>query len=304
MRTLTTIDDLRLELDAARLSGRSIGLVPTMGALHEGHLSIVDRSVRENGVTVVTVFVNPTQFRPGEDLDAYPRQLELDIALASERGADFLFAPSSSEIYPPDHSTSVATSGVTEVLCGAPEQRGHEHFDGVTTVVAKLFNIVQANRAYFGQKDAQQVAVIRRMARDLNFRTEVIACPTVRDADGLALSSRNAYLSAEQRIQALALSRALRSAADAVAAGETRSAALTADARAILDATDVQEYFEIVDPDTLERVETISAPALALVCARVGETRLIDNMLLVPEPVQNESTNPHTPPSEVRAVGL
>lgn len=278
--TVTTLEELRLELDAARLSGRSIGLVPTMGALHEGHLSLVDRSVAENGLTVVTIFVNPTQFRPGEDLDAYPRQLADDVALATERGADLIFAPPVEEVYPDGFATKVAVTGVTETLCGAPERRGHEHFDGVTTVVAKLFNMVQADRAYFGQKDAQQVAVIRRMARDLNFRTEVIACPTVREADGLALSSRNAYLTADERPRALALVNALRAAQAALLSGETGAATLVEIAREKLAQADSIEYFELVDPDTLEAVSTVDGPVLAVTAARVGRTRLIDNMLL------------------------
>lgn len=294
MRTLTTLDDLRAELDLARLSGRSIGLVPTMGALHEGHLSLVDRSVAENGITVVTIFVNPTQFRPGEDLEAYPRQLQDDIALASERGADFVFAPPVQEVYPEGYASTVSVLGITETLCGAPERRGHEHFDGVTTVVAKLFNMVQADRAYFGQKDAQQVAVIRRMATDLNFRTKVIACPTVREADGLALSSRNAYLAAEDRPRALALSKALRSVAGALADGQHDSATLSAIARDELSITDSIEYFELVDPDTLEPVTTVERPVLAVTAARIGKTRLIDNLLLEPNasPVSTQPTNP------------
>jgi pantoate--beta-alanine ligase len=282
MLTLTTLDDLRAELDLARMTGRSIGLVPTMGALHEGHLSLVDRSVAENGVTVVTIFVNPTQFRPGEDLEAYPRQLQDDIALASERGADIVFAPPVQEVYPNGYASTVSVLGITETLCGAPERRGHEHFDGVTTVVAKLFNMVQADRAYFGQKDAQQVAVIRRMAQDLNFRTKVIACPTVRETDGLALSSRNAYLSADDRVRALALSKALRSVAGALSDGQRDAAALCAIAREELAVTDSIEYFELVDPDTLEPVTTVERPVLAVTAARVGKTRLIDNLLLEP----------------------
>jgi pantoate--beta-alanine ligase len=301
MRTLTTLDDLRAEVDAARLSGRSIGLVPTMGALHEGHLSLIARSSAENGCTVVTVFVNPTQFRPGEDLDAYPRQLEVDIALASERGADIVFAPDCDEIYPEGFNTSIGVRGITETLCGAPERRGHEHFDGVTTVVAKLFNMVQADRAYFGQKDAQQVAVIRRMAIDLNFRTEVIACPTVREADGLALSSRNAYLSSEDRVRALSISRALRSAQAALEDGQRDAAALASIAREELAVTDSIEYFELVDPNTLEAVTTIERPVLAAVCVRVGTTRLIDNLLLDPFPAAAEVPQiPATAPQAAR----
>ncbi len=289
-----TLAELRATLDAARAEGRSVGLVPTMGALHEGHLSLVDRSVAENDLTVLTVFVNPTQFRPGEDLDAYPRQLENDIALATERGADLVFAPSVNEVYPEGFSTSVAVSGITETLCGAPERRGHEHFDGVTTVVAKLFNMVGADRAYFGQKDAQQVAVIRRMARDLNVRTSIVACPTVREADGLALSSRNAYLSESDRPRALCLSRALRVAAAALAAGNADAAELSALALAELNDADSVEYFELVDPDSLQPVTTVDRPVLAAVCARVGDTRLIDNTLLVPSPASAETPDPNS----------
>lgn len=294
--TVTTLDELRLALDTARLSGRSIGLVPTMGALHEGHLSLIDRSVAENGFTVITIFVNPTQFRPGEDLDAYPRQLEIDVALASERGADLIFAPAASEVYPEGFATNVAVRGITETLCGAPEQRGHEHFDGVTTVVAKLFNMVQADRAYFGQKDAQQVAVIRRMARDLNFRTQVIACPTVREADGLALSSRNAYLSEADRPRALALSKALRATESAINDGETDVGVLRARALEILSETDRVEYFELVDPDSLTPLNVIDGPVLAVTAARVGKTRLIDNLLL-----QNQSQSTQTEPAPAAA---
>lgn len=301
MRALTSLAELRAELDAVRLSGRSIGLVPTMGALHEGHLSLIDRSVAENGCTVVTIFVNPTQFRPGEDLDSYPRQLEIDLALASERGADFVFAPPVEEVYPDGFATKIATSGITETLCGAPEHRGHQHFDGVTTVVAKLFNIVQADRAYFGQKDAQQVAVIRRMATDLNFRTEVIACPTVREADGLALSSRNAYLSAEERVRALALVAALRRVAAEHADGETSPDALREAAFAELAPTDSVEYFELVDPDTLAPVATINCPVLAVVAARVGQTRLIDNMLIASP---SHSQTPHPTPAAAQPAGI
>lgn len=297
MRTLTTLDALRAELDGVRLSGRSIGLVPTMGALHEGHLSLIDRSTSENGFTVVTVFVNPTQFRPGEDLDAYPRQLERDVALAAGRGADIVFAPSPEEVYPDGYATTIATSGITEALCGSPERRGHQHFDGVTTVVAKLFNMTQADRAYFGQKDAQQVAVIRRMARDLNFRTTIVACPTVREADGLALSSRNVYLGTDERPRALALSRSLQQTATAIAAGERRAAVLIDAAIRTLAATDHVEYFELVNPDTLTQVNVVDGPVLAAVCARVGDTRLIDNMLLTPSPIAIHPTTPAPRPA-------
>lgn len=294
-QTVTTLESLRAELDAARAIGHSIGLVPTMGALHAGHLSLIDRSVAENGLTVVTIFVNPTQFRPGEDLDAYPRQLETDVAMAAEHGAAIVFAPPVEEVYPEGFATGVAVGGITELLCGSPTQRGHAHFDGVTTVVAKLFNMVGAERAYFGQKDAQQVAVIRRMARDLNFRTEIVACPTVREPDGLAMSSRNGYLTPEQRPRALALSSALRAVESAVLEGTTnRVADLEAIAARELAPVDEVLYFELVDPDTLEPVSDVSGPTLAAVAAKVGDTRLIDNLLLEPVPTQQvPSPIPH-----------
>lgn len=298
MKTIATVAELRDQLDLARAQGHSIGLVPTMGALHKGHLSLIDRSVAENGFTVVTIFVNPTQFRPGEDLDAYPRQLQRDQALASERGADIVFAPPVEQVYPDGFATGVTVSGITQQLCGAPEHRGHEHFDGVTTVVAKLFNMAGADRAYFGQKDAQQVAVIRRMARDLDFRVQIIACPTVREPDGLALSSRNAYLSPEDRDRAVALSRALQAVSGALAAGQNDATELRQAALAELADVDEVEYFEIVNPDTLAPVLTVSTPSLAVVAARVGTTRLIDNLVLQPRTVAEHSPSNTNPTSQ------
>lgn len=298
MKTIATVAELRDQLDLARAQGHSIGLVPTMGALHKGHLSLIDRSVAENGFTVVTIFVNPTQFRPGEDLDAYPRQLQRDQALASERGADIVFAPPVEQVYPDGFATGVTVRGITQQLCGAPEHRGHEHFDGVTTVVAKLFNMAGADRAYFGQKDAQQVAVIRRMARDLDFRVQIIACPTVRELDGLALSSRNAYLSPEDRDRAVALSRALQAVSGALAAGQNDATELRQAALAELADVDEVEYFEIVNPDTLAPVLTVSTPSLAVVAARVGTTRLIDNLVLQPRTVAEHSPSNTNPTSQ------
>lgn len=298
MKTIATVAELRDQLDLARAQGHSIGLVPTMGALHKGHLSLIDRSVAENGFTVVTIFVNPTQFRPGEDLDAYPRQLQRDQALASERGADIVFAPPVEQVYPDGFATGVTVRGITQQLCGAPEHRGHEHFDGVTTVVAKLFNMAGADRAYFGQKDAQQVAVIRRMARDLDFRVQIIACPTVREPDGLALSSRNAYLSPEDRDRAVALSRALQAVSGASAAGQNDATELRQAALAELADVDEVEYFEIVNPDTLAPVLTVSTPSLAVVAARVGTTRLIDNLVLQPRTVAEHSPSNTNPTSQ------
>ncbi len=203
-------DDLRAMLATARREERSIGLVPTMGYLHEGHLSLLRAARAECDVVVMSLFVNPAQFGPGEDLDRYPRDEERDAALAAEAGVDLIYAPSVEQVYPEGFSTQVAVEGLTEVLCGDPARRGPGHFRGVTTVVAKLFNTVQPDVAYFGQKDAQQVAAIRRMARDLDIPVRVEALPIVREPDGLAMSSRNAYLSAGDRERAAALSRALR----------------------------------------------------------------------------------------------
>lgn len=282
MKTVSTIAELRAELRAVKDAGALIGLVPTMGALHEGHLSLIDRSVRECDITVVTIFVNPTQFRAGEDLDKYPRQLERDTALAATCGADLLFTPSADEIYPAGFDSSVAVRGITETLCGAPERRGHEHFDGVTTVVAKLLNIAAPDRAYFGQKDAQQVAVIRRMAQDLNFPAEIVTCPTVRETDGLAMSSRNAYLPAEDRERALALFNALSATRATLATGQRDAGELTRVALGELAFTDEVEYVELVDPETLKPVSRIERPALLAIAARISGTRLIDNLILDP----------------------
>ncbi len=285
MRTLRHVADLRAELAQARRNGESVGLVPTMGALHDGHLALIDRARAENDVVVVSVFVNPTQFRPGEDLDRYPRQLERDTELAAARGADLVFAPEADEVYRPGHATMVSVSGVSETLCGHPSRRGREHFDGVATVVTKLLNMAQPDRAYFGQKDAQQLAVITRLAQDLDLPVEIVPCPTVREPDGLAMSSRNVYLSADERERALGLWRALQAAGASVAGGERNPAAVLAAAGAQLDALDEVEYFEIVDPATMQPVERIGGPVLAAIAARCGGTRLIDNLLLVPAPV-------------------
>ncbi|MFY9264486.1 MAG: pantoate--beta-alanine ligase [Solirubrobacterales bacterium] len=284
LRVIDSVAELRAELGRARVAGSArIGLVPTMGALHEGHLSLIDRSVGDCDLTVVSIFVNPTQFGPGEDFDRYPRHLDADAAIAGRHGADLVFAPSATEIYPGGFATTVAVGGVTERLCGAAHRRGREHFDGVATVVSKLFNIVSPDRAYFGQKDAQQVAVIKRMVRDLDFRVEVIACPTVREGDGLAMSSRNEYLSADERARALSLFRALSAARGALAGGECRAAVLAGCARDQLAAADSVEYVEIVDPGTLTPVTLVDGPVLAVVAAHVGTTRLIDNMILDPK---------------------
>ena len=282
MRTVRTKAELRERLVAARREGRSVGLVPTMGSFHEGHLSLIRAARRGCEVVVVTLFVNPAQFRPGEDLDSYPRDEARDIELAEAEGVDLLFAPDVGEMYPAGFATAVEGSGLTEVLDGAPELRGPEHFRGVTTVVAKLLNIVQPDVALFGQKDAQQAIVIRRMVRDLDFPVRIEVLPTVREADGLAMSSRNRYLTGQDRGRAAALHRAL-SAAEAAAAGGERSvdAALAA-ARVELRAAGIEpEYLEARSAEDLTPAETLNGrPVLVALAARVGRARLIDNTLI------------------------
>jgi pantoate--beta-alanine ligase len=280
--------ELRAALAPSRAAGRSIGLVPTMGFLHEGHLSLLRAARAENDVVVISLFVNPAQFGPGEDLDRYPRDEERDLRLAAEAGADIVYAPPVEEVYPEGFSTAVEVEGLTEVLDGDPARRGPGHFRGVTTVVAKLFNAVGPDVAYFGQKDAQQLAVIRRMVRDLDFPVRIEGLPTVREADGLAMSSRNAYLGEEDRERALALSRALR-AVEGRAREESLGAAIEA-ARAELRAAGVEpEYLEARDPEDLTPVAELNGrPVLVAVAARVGAARLIDNVLIQPQRTSNE----------------
>jgi len=275
--------ELCAALEPARREGRTIGLVPTMGALHEGHLSLLRAARAECDVVVMSLFVNPTQFGEGEDLDRYPRDEQRDLRLAAGAGVDFLYAPSADSVYPDGFSTQVEVEGeLTGALDGDPGRRGREHFRGVTTVVAKLFNSVGPDIAYFGQKDAQQAAVIRRMAADLDFPVRIEVLPTVREADGLAMSSRNAYLSPEDRERATALSRALR------AVGETARAGSLADGlehgRRVLDEADIEaEYLEARDAERLTpAVELNGRPILVAVAARVGDARLIDNVLIRP----------------------
>jgi len=279
MKTVRTVADLRAELAPARRAGRRIGLVPTMGALHEGHLSLIRRARQDADVVVVSLFVNPKQFAPTEDLSAYPRDEAGDAAAAAGAGADILFAPAVEEIYPAGYATTVHVTGVTEPLEGA--QRGATHFDGVATVVTKLFNMAQPDVAYFGRKDAQQLAVVRRFVRDLDIPVEIVGCDTVREPDGLAMSSRNAYLTADERPQALSLSRALQAASAAVAAGETDPAAVEAAARAQLQAAGVEpEYVAVVDPETFLPIAAIDGDVLVAIAARVGRARLIDNVTI------------------------
>ena len=285
---------LRAALVDSRREGRTIGLVPTMGCLHEGHLSLLRAAHAECDVVVMSLFVNPTQFGPGEDLERYPRDEERDVELAAEAGADLVYAPSVAEAYPEGFSTAVEVAGLTEVLCGDAARRGPGHFRGVTTVVAKLFNTVQPDVAYFGQKDAQQVAVIRRMVRDLDMPLRIEALPTVREADGLAMSSRNAYLDPDARERAAALSRALR-AVEAKAREGSLAAALEAGRRE-LDAAGVEpEYFEARDAESLQpAAELNGGPVLIAVAAQVGGARLIDNVTVWPQGTPGKSSNGET----------
>jgi pantoate--beta-alanine ligase len=282
-RVLRAKAALRAELDEPRRQGRTIGLVPTMGCLHEGHLSLLRAARVECDVVVMSLFVNPTQFGPGEDLDRYPRDEERDLRLASEAGVDFVYAPSVAEVYPDGFATAVEVGGnLTGVLDGDPGRRGAAHFRGVTTVVAKLLNSVQPDVAYFGQKDAQQGAVIQRMVRDLDFPMRIEVLPTVREADGLAMSSRNAYLDDAARERAVALSRALQ-AAERGAHDESLQAGLDAARRELADAGIEPEYLEARDAELLEPVAKLNGrPVLVAVAARVGGARLIDNVLIRP----------------------
>ena len=288
MRILRTVRDLREALDGPRRGGAGIGMVPTMGALHEGHLSLVRAAKAENEIVVVSIFVNPTQFTEAADLAAYPRQEAEDAALAASAGADIVFAPEAGEMYPSGYATTVSVRGpITETLEGAG--RGSAHFDGVATVVSKLLIAALPNAAYFGQKDAQQLLVVRRMVADLGIPTRIVPCPTLRDADGLALSSRNARLSDEDRARALAIPGALEAVSAAEVHGETGVAALRARAEEVLLASGVEaEYLAFVDPDTLEEVATVERPVLCAVAARVGAVRLIDNVLLGQGPAHRE----------------
>jgi pantoate--beta-alanine ligase len=283
MRTVRAKAELRDALEPARREGGRIGLVPTMGSLHEGHLSLLRAARRRCDVVVMSLFVNPAQFGPGEDLDSYPRDEARDAGLAERAGVDLIYAPPVEEVYPEGFATTVEVgAGLTEVLDGEPGQRGPGHFRGVTTVVAKLFNSVAPDVAFFGQKDAQQAIVIRRMVRDLDFPVEVEVLPTVREPDGLAMSSRNAYLSPEERGRAAALNRALRAAEAVAESGETRPQVALDAARAELERAGIEpEYLEAREAEGLALAESLNGrPVLVAVAARVGRARLIDNLVI------------------------
>jgi pantoate--beta-alanine ligase len=279
LKICTTIDEMRNASRAARRAGGRLGFVPTMGALHKGHLSLVQAARAASDVVAASIFVNPTQFGPNEDLEKYPRSFERDCELLEPEGVELLFAPAVQEMYPAGAVTWVTVEGLSDKLDGRSRPG---HFRGVTTVVAKLFHVVEPDAAFFGQKDAAQVAIIRRMVRDLNLAVEIVVCPIVREADGLAMSSRNAYLDAEQRKQALVLHRSLMRVQALASAGERSAARLLAAGREEIGReTAVRlDYFEIVNAETLDPVGDVSGGALVAVAAFVGKTRLIDNVVL------------------------
>lgn len=278
MQIVKTIDEVRKTVKAWKREGLTVGLVPTMGYLHEGHKSLIERAVKENDRVVVSDFVNPTQFAPNEDFESYPRDIQADAALCADAGASLIFNPEADEMYT-NALTFVDMNKITKVLCGKTRPI---HFSGVCTVVSKLFNIVTPDRAYFGEKDAQQLCVIRKMVRDLNFDIEIVGCPIIREADGLAKSSRNTYLNEEERKAALCLNRALKLGREMAEGGET-------DAEKVVNAITAEiekeplakiDYVEMVDLNTLEMLKTAEKPLLCAVAVYIGKTRLIDNFIM------------------------
>ncbi len=279
MKILTSIADMRAFSERVRKDGKTIGFVPTMGGLHQGHLSLVEQSFLNAQVTVVSVFVNPTQFGENEDLDIYPRDFKGDKAKLDLAGVDVMFCPEASAMYPAGYKTFVNVETITGALCGKSRPG---FFQGVATVVLKLFNIVRPHKAFFGEKDWQQLAVVETLVRDLNLDVDIVRCPIVREKDGLAMSSRNEYLSGEQRIVALSLSQALETARDLAAQGETSAATLRQEITRILESrggTEV-DYISICDPENFIEQDTIQDPSLIALAVRVGDTRLIDNCLV------------------------
>ena len=279
MQVVKTIKEVRDIVKEWRKEGLTVGLVPTMGYLHEGHQSLISKSASQNDRTVVSVFVNPIQFGPNEDLATYPRDLERDMQKVEEAGGDIIFNPEPSEMYPGHFTSFIDTTETTELLCGA---RRPVHFRGVCTVVGKLFNIVAPDRAYFGQKDAQQLATIKRIVRDLNFDIEIVPCPIVREDDGLAKSSRNTYLSPEERKAALILSQSLMKGKTAIESGERSAAKIIETITQSLETEPLAriDYVEVVDFDNVQRVDTIGDNTLVAIAVFIGKTRLIDNIII------------------------
>lgn len=279
MKVVHTIQEVRDFVKSQRAEGKSIGFVPTMGYLHEGHMSLMKRAGEENDVVVASIFVNPMQFGPNEDLDSYPRDLDHDAKLCEEVGVSLIFNPEPEEMYAPDFTTFVDMNGVTKELCGKSRP---VHFRGVCTVVNKLFNIVTPDRAYFGQKDAQQLAVIKRMVRDLNMDIQIVGCPIVREEDGLAKSSRNTYLSAEERKAALVLSRAIRLGEQMAKEGEKDAARIEKAMRETIEAEPLAkiDYVSIVDAVSIEPIQQLQGEILGAIAVYIGKTRLIDNFMM------------------------
>ena len=279
MKVVKTVKEVREIVSAWRKEGLTVGLVPTMGYLHEGHQSLIIKSAEQNDRTVVSVFVNPIQFGPNEDLEAYPRDLDRDIQKVEEAGGDLIFNPEPEEMYPGHFTSFIDTTETTELLCGAVRPT---HFRGVCTVVGKLFNIVCPDRAYFGQKDAQQLATIRRFVRDLNFPVETVACPIVREADGLAKSSRNTYLNSEERQAALILSKSLKKGLEAIEAGERDAQRVIGIITESLKTEPLAriDYVEVVDFENIQRTPKIEGEVLVAIAVYIGKTRLIDNFIV------------------------
>ncbi len=276
MRLVHTVNEVREQVKKWRSEGLSIGLVPTMGFLHEGHQSLIAASVKENDRTVVSIFVNPTQFGPNEDFEAYPRDIKKDMALCDETGADLIFNPEPEEMYPDGFCTYTNITGMSDALCGKSRPI---HFKGVCTVVSKLFNIVCPDMAYFGEKDAQQLAIIKRMVKDMNIPIEIKGCPIVREADGLAKSSRNTYLSASEREAALILSKAIFAGRDMVKAGERDAKKVVEAMTEIIKSEPLAsiDYVEMVDVETMQSIDVIEGNILCAIAVKIGKTRLIDN---------------------------
>lgn len=282
MKLTTTIEEVRKETGKWRQAGKKIGFVPTMGALHEGHESLMKRSCSDNEITIVSIFVNPAQFGPGEDFESYPRNLDHDLEVCKKHDIDLIFAPTVSELYPENYATFIEIGSVASVLEGASRPG---HFRGVATIVTKLFNIVTPNKAYFGQKDAQQVAVIRTLVRDLNIPVSIVPCPIIREKDGLAKSSRNRYLSETERKQATILSQTLKIGRDLLRSGETDSSIVLQKMEMnFQNQTGVRlEYIKIADAEQLKEIAQIDRPAFILIAAYAGATRLIDNLFFDPK---------------------